>query len=232
MKMTYENQSMVDYYNEIVTRIGLFNSEKHIICKYIDKDKFILDVGCGAGRTTIGLKSIGYKRIVGVDISGKMIKQAKCNDSSIEFLTADALNLPFESKTFDTVFFSFNGLMLIPGYANRKRAISEFKRVLKPEGYLIFSTPYLDNKLNNEFWARKIEESGGSYDESLSDIYVEDMGVENIYIHIPLVEEVKKMLVSEEFKIVELIPRIEVCLEEQNIEEELDDNIYWIARGE
>lgn len=231
VKKTYENELIVDYYNQITKKFGIFQSEKVLIEKHSTRDQKILDIGCGTGRTTIGLKKLGYIDLVGIDISERMIKKAKENDSMLDFIAADVLDLPFVDKSFDIAFFSFNGLMLIPNITNRKKALIEIKRVLNKDGLFIFSTPYLDNKLGSEFWKERIGECEiDDYGEKLGDLFVDDMGVNNIYIHIPLMAEVEKMLDDTGFRIVEVTPRLEICVEKEEVEEDLDDNLYWVVR--
>jgi SAM-dependent methyltransferase len=203
--------------------------------KYISFDDIIMDLGCGAGRTTIGLYQNGYKNICGVDISAKMIEKARGNSKrmnlNIDYCVADAINLPYNANSFSCVFFSFNGFMLIPSYENREKVLLEIKRVLITNGYYIFTTPYLDNKLNKPFWINRLKELNATYDEEkLGDILLDDMGVDNIFIHIPLIQEVKKMLLTNDFELVEIIPRCQICLEDDFIENELDDNLFWVTR--
>lgn len=62
----------------------------------------ILDVGCGPGTFVNVLTTRGFEA-VGIDITPKFIAFARKNHQG-KFLVADATKLPFESKTFDTVF--------------------------------------------------------------------------------------------------------------------------------
>lgn len=228
VKRTYENESIVEYYNDIAFNFGLFKSEKLLFQNYCSRKSNILDIGCGAGRTTIGLYKIGYTNITGVDISENMIMRAKKNAKDICFIQADVLNLPMYDESFDVAFFSFNGLMLIPEYEIRKQAVDEISRVLKPGGLFIFSTPFLDNKLNGEFWKTRLAEILDI--RKAGDLLIEDNGVNNIYIHIPMLEEVIELVTSCSMKIIEKRRRIEICLEDKDIEENLDDNFYWVVK--
>ncbi|MFR6018314.1 MAG: class I SAM-dependent methyltransferase [Paraclostridium sordellii] len=231
-KMIYENDSIVSYYNEITGKFGLFKSEEIIISKYLNKKDKILDIGCGAGRTTIGIYKLGYKNIIGIDISNKMIEKAKQNFDNIRFEVADTINLPFDDNYFDSIIFPFNGLMLIPKLENRLKALKEIKRVLKKNGTFIFTTPYLDNKIDTDFWKKRIEILKiDLYEEEFGDLYIDDMGVKNIYIHVPFIQEVEKMLENSNLIIIDKIPRMDISLEAKYIEEELDDNIFWITKG-
>jgi SAM-dependent methyltransferase len=98
----------------------------------------VLDLGCGAGRTTRFLHEQGAE-VIGVDISRALIDAAQFHAPDIQFQVGDASRLDFEDASFDVVVFSFNGLDCI--YPKRKRleALAEINRVLQPGGYFIFS---------------------------------------------------------------------------------------------
>lgn len=233
VKKTFESESLVNYYDEITEKFGLLSSEKICFEKYALKTDRIIDIGCGAGRTTIGLRNIGYTNIIGIDISTKMILKAKSRDKTLEFISADVAVLPFEDNSFDIAFFSFNGLMLIPNISNRILAIKEIKRVLRKKGLFIFSTPFLDNKLKKPFWKQRIINNVGVMNEfEIGDIFIDDMGVENIYIHVPFKKEVEDMLKNDNFSVIECSARHDIFTEKEIIENELDDNLFWIVRSE
>lgn len=102
--------------------------------------KKILDVGCGNGRLLGSLKDKNVQ-YVGIDSSDKLIYHAKKTFPkypSATFLTADALELPFEDSVFDFVV-SVAVLHHIPSVELRRKAISEIHRVLKNGGEVIVS---------------------------------------------------------------------------------------------
>ena len=74
VKEIYNENEMINYYTDIVHNIGLFKCEKILFEKYLNFQDKILDIGCGAGRTTIPLYNMGYKDIIGLDIAEEMIK--------------------------------------------------------------------------------------------------------------------------------------------------------------
>lgn len=99
----------------------------------------ILDLGCGAGRTTGLIKRTG-RQIVGLDLSLPLVNAASKNIKHVTFLQADAAHLPFSSAIFSVVLFSFNGLDYLFPQKNRVLALKEIIRVLRPGGYFIFSS--------------------------------------------------------------------------------------------
>ena len=120
---------------------GLKATEELIELCYIDKGKYVLDVGCGIGTTACYLTKKYGCRVVGVDISEKMIdwsnERAKREgiEDRVDFMVVDAQSLPFEDAFFDAVICeSVNAFI-----ENKQRAASEYVRVTKPGGYVGFN---------------------------------------------------------------------------------------------
>lgn len=106
----------------------------HILTK-IGKSGRVLDLCCGQGNVTEALANTGHS-VVGADFSAKMLGFARQRCPTGEFVEADAQDLPFEDADFDTVVCSF-GLMHVP---DQPKALSEIRRVLKPEGKFIMTS--------------------------------------------------------------------------------------------
>jgi ubiquinone/menaquinone biosynthesis C-methylase UbiE len=105
---------------------------------HINKDSYVLDVGCGAGATPCWLaKSIGC-RVVGVDIREKMVERSKERArrekviEHVEFRVADAQDLPFQDSLFDAVL--TESVTAFP--PDKQKAVNEYARVTKPGGYV------------------------------------------------------------------------------------------------
>ena len=98
----------------------------------------ILDVGCGYGRTCSQLADAGYRNLIGVDISLKMIERGKAErpDLDLRFLASDTL--PFLDDSFDAVCL-IAVLTCIPSNSGQRRLTEEICRVLKPGGVLFVS---------------------------------------------------------------------------------------------
>jgi len=105
--------------------------------KYVHGTK-ALDYGCGAGRSTRFLKSLGFD-VVGVDISSDMLGQARLKDPNGSYQIIKSSDLPFNEASFDLVFSSYVFLE-VSSIAEIEKVFREFRRVLKPTGYCIFIT--------------------------------------------------------------------------------------------
>ncbi len=100
----------------------------------------LLELACGTGQVTRLLRArFPDARIVATDLSPGMLEFAKkiVNPADkIEWLIADAQELPFGENTFDAVICQF-GLMFVP---DKQKAVKEAYRVLKQGGIFILST--------------------------------------------------------------------------------------------
>lgn len=101
-----------------------------------------LDVGCGIGVAEQFLVT-QYGRVVGVDVSEKMLEQARKAVPQTEFVHFNGGRLPFEDGGFDVTFcycvFHHVPLTSLPDF------VSEMKRVTRPGG-LVFTFDH--NPLN------------------------------------------------------------------------------------
>jgi ubiquinone/menaquinone biosynthesis C-methylase UbiE len=132
--LTYRSSKAIEHYSKNTYITGI---EKKIIKKYF-RGK-ILDLGCGCGRTTKYISDQKFD-VVGVDITTELICKGKELYPELDLRAGDAVRLEFDSKTFDIVFFSFNGLDYIYPEERRLLALREMARVTKKEGFVIFSS--------------------------------------------------------------------------------------------
>jgi ubiquinone/menaquinone biosynthesis C-methylase UbiE len=95
-----------------------------------------LEIGIGTGRIALPLTNRGV-RVVGVDISGEMLRKLIANAarSAPPVAIADATRLPFRDGTFSSAV-AAHVLHLIPAW---KTALDELTRVLVPGGVLLAS---------------------------------------------------------------------------------------------
>lgn len=135
----YREPGIVDQYRRHRAH-GLSATEREAIERYFPtRDATVLDIGCGAGRTTLVLDRWGYD-VVGVDISEHMVAEARNACSTVPLTVGDATQLPFGDGTFQYVLFSYNGIDELFPESDRLAALHEIYRVLEPGGRVIFST--------------------------------------------------------------------------------------------
>ena len=139
VRHSYENSEVISRY----TSVGLWLSEENLLLEYVPDEGRILDMGCGAGRTTIPIAEMGLN-VVGIDISLPMVAAARQQAALIgvdaEFQVMDSMQLEFAAASFDVALYSYNGIELIPGREAKKKVMGEVWKVLKPGGYFIFSS--------------------------------------------------------------------------------------------
>jgi ubiquinone/menaquinone biosynthesis C-methylase UbiE len=117
---------------------GVAATEELVELCHIDEGKYVLDVGCGAGVTPCVLAKRYGCRVVGVDISERMIERSRERAKregvadKVDFRVADAQGLPFEDGLFDAVI--SESVTAFP--EDRQAAVDEYARVTKPGGYV------------------------------------------------------------------------------------------------
>jgi SAM-dependent methyltransferase len=100
----------------------------------------ILDVGCGAGATTMALaEKVGPNgRVLGLDVSAPMLARARHvapKGAPVDFVLADATVYAFEPAAFDLLASRF-GVMF---FADPALSFTNLRKALKPSGRLAFA---------------------------------------------------------------------------------------------
>lgn len=235
---SFSDQETLSQYSNDALNIGLWESEKIFFTKYFPKDGRILDIGCGAGRTTFGLYKLGYKNIIGVDLTPSMIEEARKNSKKmgidIGFEIGDACNLPYKDNSFGGCIFSFNGIMQIPKIDNRVCALKEINRVLIKDGISIFTTH--DREAGTDwkwFWDEEKERwAKGEQDKrifELGDRIVEDHG-RLIFLHFPNREEVYNCIKESGLELVEDAWLPDITEEPEVVKKRISYCRFWVVK--
>jgi ubiquinone/menaquinone biosynthesis C-methylase UbiE len=132
----YLTDEAVEKYSSVYR---LFPAEKVIVRKYWRPGDRVLDLACGAGRTTLRLHEMGFS-VRGIDVSEPMIRFARRRFPYLDLIVGSYLDIPEPDESFDHVLISFNGLDYAHPESNRLAAIRECHRVLRRGGTLVFSS--------------------------------------------------------------------------------------------
>ena len=234
----FEKRSVLDHYEDATNRVGLWASEeiviKHSFPKYSTK---LLELGCGAGRISFSLWMMGYENLTATDVSKKMVKRAiniqNKRKSLIQFDQEDATQLSFKSNFFDGIIFGFNGLMQIPHRENRKQAMRESFRVLRPNGRFIFTSHDRNIPKWKKFWENEKKKWRiGLQDKALvefGDRYGETPNGK-LFIHVPDTMEIRKDLKDVGFLLERDVLRSKISDESQIVKDFSDECRFWVAR--
>lgn len=106
-----DESEVEEYYNDFLDYLKK-DREEHINARHTYlKNRFstiikpqdsVLDLGCGIGITTEFIKKMGVKKVIGVDLSPKLIEYAKKTVEDINFIVHDITNLDLHEK-FDVI---------------------------------------------------------------------------------------------------------------------------------
>lgn len=134
----YEDAHFAQAYSELEfpgTYYLAYRDLPDIIRRHVHGEK-ALDFGCGAGRSSRFLSSLGF-RVIGIDIAAEMVRRAKATDPTGDYRIIDENGLDlFEANTFDFIFsaFTFDN---IPTMEKKVDLFSGMKRLLAKEGRIV-----------------------------------------------------------------------------------------------
>ncbi|WP_027623381.1 class I SAM-dependent methyltransferase [Clostridium lundense] len=137
----YDNETFFQEYKELRKNVYNYNIlvEQPAIRKLLPdlSGKIVLDLGCGYGNNCIDFISKGASKVVGIDISSKMLEIAKKENihENIKYIQMDMSKINILSQKFDLIFSSL-AFHYVEDY---KKLICDIRLLLKDNGTLLYS---------------------------------------------------------------------------------------------
>jgi ubiquinone/menaquinone biosynthesis C-methylase UbiE len=128
--------------------------DRVVLSNVLDKDRKILDIGCGEGITLEKVAQMPTRKLtLGIDLSEENV--TICSSFGLPVIYGSAYCLPFRENYFDVC------LMLesVEHMDQPTQAIMEAHRVLKPGGKLVVVTPHDRNFLVSRLMTLKVKEA-------------------------------------------------------------------------
>ena len=113
------------------------HEERYVFAAQYVAGKNVLDLACGTGVGTDHLRKMGAASCYGIDIDPTAIEYAKTAYDNCVFLCADAVRLNLPDESIDVIV----SLETIEHVLDQQRFLLECRRVLRPNGQIICSTP-------------------------------------------------------------------------------------------
>lgn len=116
----------------------LEHTHRYFLARELAAGKAVLDIACGEGYGSRMLAETA-ESVVGVDISGETVDAARARypHPRLSFLRGDAVAIPLPDSSVDLV----TSFETIEHLADHEGMLREIRRVLRPEGLLLISSP-------------------------------------------------------------------------------------------
>ncbi|MEN7547281.1 class I SAM-dependent methyltransferase [Rapidithrix thailandica] len=234
----YDDSAFFERYSQMPRSIKGLNAagEWYVLHKMLPDltGKNMLDLGCGYGWHCIYAKEQGAKRVVGVDLSQKMIEKAKekSGEYSIEYKQMPIEDIDFVAEEFDVVFSS----LAFHYIQDLKTVFHKIHACLKKGGQLVFSIehPVFTARAEQDWY---VEASGNRLHWPLDHYQTEGerhtrfLGHQVIKYHRTL-ETIINTLIASNFEIIQLSepkPSQEVLKEYPEMKDEMRRPIFLLV---
>ncbi len=139
-ELIYQSFELLNTFNRVESTHWWWEGRRYLITLLKDTNpKKILDVGCGTGETLMYLHTLFPKaELFGIDTSSDAVSYSHKRGQK-NVVIGNAISLPYSPNTFDTVLF----LDVLEHIKDEKKALLEARRVLKPTGTILITSPAL-----------------------------------------------------------------------------------------
>lgn len=247
VRAAFNDPVAVIHYARAAHTLGLWASERILIQRWFPgTDHRLLEAGCGAGRVTLGLWRLGYRRLAAFDFAEELLDQARSlageeDAAPIRFFAADATRLSrcrglrrAADDGFDGALFMFNGLMQIPGRRRRRIALRGLHRLCRPGALLLFTThDRADSRAERALWRLEAARwRRGGQDPRLVEFgdryFTDETGT--TFMHLPVRREILADLRAAGWVPVFDAMRREIAAESGAVRDFSDECRFWVAR--
>ncbi len=115
-----------------------------LLKKQLPFHAFVLDYGCGYGRTLEQLYRAGYTRTLGLDFSPAMVQRGRMQFPHLHLKKTDGVHTNLPAASVDMVML-IALLTCVVDDLEQQKLMAEFKRILKPGG-LVYVMDFLLNE--------------------------------------------------------------------------------------
>lgn len=112
---------------------------------HIGRDSVVLDMGCGTGNYSGAIQQVAVSAI-GIDLSIRMLEQARAKFSDLSLVHGNVTSIPFKSETFDAAF----AIQVLHHVKDKRLFLREAYRVLKKGAYLAIDS--CSHRQMRTFW--------------------------------------------------------------------------------
>jgi len=233
----------VIHYTRAAHQLGLWESERIMIERFFpERTMRLLEAGCGAGRVTVGLWELGFRRVVGFDFAEELLDQARSlaaerKIKGLAFHHGDARAFaadPAYARRFDGALFMFNGLMQIPGREHRRQALGQLHQACKKGAPLLFTTHDRNSSaFERAYWRLEAQRwATGTQDPRVlefGDRYFEDEAGRT-FMHLPDRTEILEDLAATGWKHEFDEMRTALARESRSVRDFSDECRFWLAK--
>ena len=207
-----ESESIASEYDDYFRNHGMFALDQQVLSQYFEPGRDVIDLGCGSGRALVPLVERGL-RGVAFDLSQHMLETVRDKPElkSAACIRGNLVDLDcFRDASFDYAMCLFSTLGMVRGSDSRSRTVEHVARILKPDGLFVLQVHnywvHLFDPEGPMWMLRNFVRANTKRDVELGDRFFNYRGIPEMYLHSFRLGEIRNLLTSHAFEIIEKIP--------------------------